>query len=656
MNLDNLTKEEKEYALKILKEYSDTGTSEAYNQLLLVDYKEIPVDIYTFLHDKKYLGRGLIDEEGRYTLFKYWEDLLIKIYPDPLKPPICNTLALTGAIGIGKSTVAVIIGLYELYRLLCLRNPYVFYHIMNNDVITFALLNITMDASARVGWSKIQNLLQMSDWFLANGSLTRSLQPEWKSKDGKVELIFGSRTEHIIGRAVMWCFIDEISFQPNQDVETQKKKAQDLVSAATTRMQSRFMRNNIDPTILVIASSKRTEQSYMETWIAKKKEQDNKSTIIVDEPQWVIRDDKKSKDTFKVAIGNKFMNSEIVPDNATEEEINYYKDRGYTLIDVPIGYKTNFIDDIDRALNEVAGISNTELSNFISGERINAAKISDIENIFTKDVIEVGNNPNDATQYYDYFDLSRIPQGMLSKPLFIHLDMSITGDKTGIAGVWIKGKDDHGEPIYQLAFSVSVKAPKGNQVSFEKTRQFIYYLKSKGFKIKYITMDTFQSADMLQVLRGANYNVEILSVDRVDKSDVGSMPTCKPYVFLKNAIYEKKLLIPQKGTQLLTSELVGLERNNNSGKIDHSPRGINSKDQADAVCGATYTASLHVNEFVLDYARIVNDFIDDSPDENTLMQNELDNMMKQQLNVQSYHPNIQGFASNVYVDDDFFIW
>jgi hypothetical protein len=656
VNLDNLTKEEKEYALKILKEYSNTGTSEAYNQLLLVDYKEIPVDIYTFLHDKKYLGRGLIDEEGRYTLFKYWEDLLIKIYPDSLKPPICNTLALTGAIGIGKSTVAVIIGLYELYRLLCLRNPYVFYHIMNNDVITFALLNITMDASARVGWSKIQNLLQMSDWFLANGSLTRSLQPEWKSKDGKVELIFGSRTEHIIGRAVMWCFIDEISFQPNQDVETQKKKAQDLVSAATTRMQSRFMRNNIDPTILVIASSKRTEQSYMETWIAKKKEQDNKSTIIVDEPQWVIRDDKKSKDTFKVAIGNKFMNSEIVPDNATEEEINYYKDRGYTLINVPIGYKTNFIDDIDRALNEVAGISNTELSNFISGERINAAKISDIENIFTKDVIEVGNNPNDATQYYDYFDLSRIPQGMLSKPLFIHLDMSITGDKTGIAGVWIKGKDDHGEPIYQLAFSVSIKAPKGNQVSFEKTRQFIYYLKSKGFKIKYITMDTFQSADMLQVLRGANYNVEILSVDRVDKSDVGSMPTCKPYVFLKNAIYEKKLLIPQKGTQLLTSELVGLERNNNSGKIDHSPRGINSKDQADAVCGAIYTASLHVNEFVLDYARIVNDFIDDSPDENTLIQNEIDNMMKQQLNVQNYQPNTERFTSNVYVDDDFFIW
>jgi len=29
---------------------------------------------------------------------------------------------------------------------------------------------------------------------------------------------------------------------------------------------------------------------------------------------------------------------------------------------------------------------------------------------------------------------------MKKKPLFIHLDMSISGDKTGIAGVWIKGK------------------------------------------------------------------------------------------------------------------------------------------------------------------------------------------------------------------------
>ena len=60
--------------------------------------------------------------------------------------------------------------------------------------------------------------------------------------------------------------------------------------------------------------------------------------------------------------------------------------------------------------------------------------------------------------------------------------MSLTGDKTGIGGVWIKGKrppqegvPENKELYFQLAFVVSVKAPRGHQVSFEKTRNFIYW-------------------------------------------------------------------------------------------------------------------------------------------------------------------------------------
>ena len=38
-------------------------------------------------------------------------------------------------------------------------------------------------------------------------------------------------------------------------------------------------------------------------------------------------------------------------------------------------------------------------------------------------------------KYYDFFDLNKVPYELKNKPLFIHLDMSLTGDKTGIAGV-----------------------------------------------------------------------------------------------------------------------------------------------------------------------------------------------------------------------------
>ena len=633
MELENLSKEEQELALKILQEYSQTGTSESYKNLLLEDWKEIPVDIETFLHDEDYLGKGLINGEGKFTLYPYWEDLLHKIYPDPLKPATCNTLVLTGAIGIGKSTEAVVICLYELYRMMCLRDPYVYYGIMNSDVISFAVINITLDAAQGVAWSKLQNLIQMSPWFCRNGQLSKGDVPTWRPDNGvQIELICGSQPRHFIGRALYFSFFDEISFITNKDVEEQKRKATELISSATARMQSRFMRNDINPTIMVLASSKRTEQSFLETWIARKKETESKTTYIVDEPQWVIRDDKKSKITFKVAVGNKFMNSEVLPLNPSEETVRGYQERGYRLLDVPIGYYENFLDDIDIALTDIAGISTTALSNFISGERLVKAKLDGLVNPFTKDVIEVGNGPDDLTQYYDYFDLTKIPHDKLKKPLFIHLDMSLSGDKTGIAGVWLVGKNEQDEPLFQLAFSVSVKAPKGYQVSFEKTRKFIYYLTSKGFAIKYITMDTFQSADMLQALRDNKYNAEVLSVDRVDKSDIGSMPVCKPYNFLKNIIYEKRIAIPKKGTQLLTDELVGLERNNSSGKVDHSPRGINSKDQADAVCGAAYTAGLHVNEFVLDYSKFYSDFLEvNTVDDNPLY--ELESTMKKQMNV-----------------------
>lgn len=574
--LENLSEQEKAAVLKILKEISNNGHSESMNKILYSDYDEIPVDIHTFLHDLKYLGRGLTDDEGRFTLFPYWESLLEEIFPDPLKPAKYNTLALTGSIGIGKSTEAVIIGIYELYRMLCLKDPYIYYGLQPIDLITFAVMNITMDAAQGVAWNKLQNLIQSSDWFLERGTLSKGDVPEWKPPKG-IELIYGSQTRHIIGRAVFWSFFDEISFIPNQDVEKQKIKARELVNAAAARMQSRFMRNNINPTILVLASSKRTEQSFMETWIEAKKKQDSKTVKVVDEPQWVIRPDKQSREIFKVAIGNKFLDSEVIPLNTPERLLDLYRNRGYTLIDVPIGYYENFLDDINIALTDIAGISTSNVSRYFSGPRIATVKNNNLKNLMTKEIIEVGNGKDDQLQYYDFVDIEVLENlGEIKyKPLYIHLDMSLSGDKTGIAGVWITGKKptEPGQPSnkdlsYRLAFNFSVKAPKGYQISFEKNRQFIRWLKQNSFNIKGISYDTYQSADLGQTLISEGYNCTTISVDRIDSAS----KTCLPYLTFRNAMYEERFVMYDN--KLLTDELLGLERDGN-GKIDHSPSGIN---------------------------------------------------------------------------------
>lgn len=596
--LENLSKEERKIALEILEQFSKNGNSELYNNILYKDYEEIPVDIETFMKDPIYLGKGLTDEEGKFTIFPYWEKVLKQIFPNNIDTAY-RTAVFSGAIGLGKSTIAVIGILYQLYRMLCLKDPYLYYGLQPIDLITFAFMNITIDAAEGVAWNKAQQLLQSSPWFMSKGTVSGTSNPTWKPPKG-IELIAGSLQRHIIGRAVFSCFFDEISFQPNQDIDKQKQKAKTLISTATARMQSRFMKGEKDPTLLFMASSKRTEQSFLETYIENKKKNESKTTIVVDEPQWVIRTDKDSPNKFKVAIGNKFLNSEVLPLNITNEQIRELKNRGYKIIDVPMGYYEQFIDDIDIALTDIAGISTTNVTKYISGGRFQDIKNPNLKNPFKSDIIEVGNGDN--VQYYDYFDLSKIDPVLKSRPLFIHLDMSLSGDKTGIAGTWIKGKKPHqpgtpetNELFYTVAFAVSVKAPKGYQISLEKNRNFIYWLKEQGFNIKGISSDTYQSADTGQQLLARGFKYEIISVDRVDSDHI-----CKPYQYIKNTVYEKR--IETFDSELMTEEFLGLERNNNTGKIDHPDGGASgSKDMADAITGSVFNASKHAEEFAFDF-------------------------------------------------------
>ena len=198
--LDKLSDKEKEYALSILKELSETGKSKKYDDLLYADYEEIPVDIETFLHDPMYLGKGLTDEEGRFTVFPYWVNMLKQLFPTNIDTNF-STLILSGSIGIGKSFVADIAILYMLYRVLCLKDPYTHFGLQPIDTITFSFMNITLGAAKGVAWDKAQQLLQSSPWFMARGKLNKAEKPEWQPSKG-IELIYGSLPRHILGRCV----------------------------------------------------------------------------------------------------------------------------------------------------------------------------------------------------------------------------------------------------------------------------------------------------------------------------------------------------------------------------------------------------------------------------------------------------------------------
>lgn len=605
--LNTLSPEERQVAIDILKEMSITGTSEILDGLKYSDFDEIPVDIDTFLDEPQYLGRGLwqvdpLTEEKKCTLFPYWREMLKKLFPDNLTTAY-NTLVLTGAIGLGKSLVGVLALLYLLYRVLCLKDPYAYYGMQPIDKISISLLNVTIDAAKGVAWDKLQQLLQSSEWFMSHGHMNASrTAPTWIPSK-KVELIYGSNNRHIVGRALFANLTDEVNFGVGNNVEKQKAKQKKMISQIDARMRSRFMKGTYLPTLNIIISSKDTEQAFLDSYIETKKENESKTTLIIDEPQWIVRPDKGTPNdpgAFYVAVGNKFLAHELLPVNITEEEVDKYREKGYSMMKVPPGFRESFEDNLDGALTDIAGISITSTTRYISGVRLNQTKTTEYQNPFTKDVIEVGNAPDDMYQYANFFDLKRIKPEDMSRPMYIHLDMSTSGDKTGIAGVWITGKrpsqgdeDTSKELQYKLAFSVSIKAPKGFQISFEKNRTFIHWLRSKGFVIKGISSDTFQSSQIQQQLKADGFNTQIISVDRVDHTS----KVCQPYFDFKSAIYERRIKIYQK-CDLLTEELVNLNRLAD-GHIDHPENG--SKDQADAVCGAMYLASKFAEDYAYNY-------------------------------------------------------
>lgn len=595
--LNGLSEKEREAVLSILRDISINGKSKKLEDLKYQDYREIPVDIETFITDDRYMGQAWKDSEGKLKIFPFWMNKLKELFPNNLDTKV-NTFIASGARGLGKSEICIAIMCYMLHRIMCLKNPLEHFRLKPSEKIVFALMNIKLDLAEEIATSKFQNSIRYSPWFLNRGYYTGRTSRVWQPNDEfSIDIKIGSQSDDLIGLPVLFAFFDEVSFQRNQDIDKQKEKAIDMVDTALGGMITRYTYAGKRPTMLCLASSKRSEKSFLEEHMKTKLESEPDNVMIIDEPVWNVRpEDEFSKDHFNVAVGNKFLTSIILKDDENPDD--YYL-KGYTkILVVPSNLKAQFIDNMDRALCDYAGISSTELSKYISGSALKDCIDNSIENIFSKEVIKVGNAKDDTAEYKDFVDLSKINKKLMSKPLFIHLDMSLSGDKTGIAGVWIKGKKptvdgEAGKDLFfTVAFAFAVEAPKGRQISLAKNRNFIRWLKSQGFRIKAITSDTFQSADLIQQMSAEGYDCSVLSVDRVDTDRVS-----KPYAYLKNTIYEQR--IEMGHNSLLEQEIVNLERNVNTGKVDHPEKG--SKDISDAVCGAVFKASQYAEEFAYDY-------------------------------------------------------
>lgn len=643
-----LSGQERQVVDQVLQEVAN-GNQGSLEQLFYADYDEIPVDFITFITDDNYLGKST--RNGQF-LYPFWKKEIPKIFASD-----CSEVALSGSIGVGKTTVAVISMIYHLYRTMCMRNPQEFFNLAPGTQIEYAFLNNTKESSYGVAYQSFQAFIQESPWFLKHGSIVGRAYPEYVPDKG-FGFIVGSRVQHTLGRAIICAILDEVSFAPGQNVSYEKSKIMSIYTNIRRRMESRFMVQGKCYGMLFLVSSKATESSFLEAYIADQVKK-GYPIYVVDQPLWKVKPAAYSGKFFKVAVGNKYVPSRIAPRSLAGKELDEWVEsataNGLNVIDVPIEHYQAFDQSLDKALQDIAGISTSVVTKAFSVERVLKCISTEYVNPFRMEIVTMG--LKDEYRLRDFFDESKIPDIVRSAPIFIHQDASLTGDRTGLSGVAIVGTkevttygadvDDVAtseELVYQQVFSVGIQSPSDSEISFEKTRQFIYYLRDEvGLNIKLFSADGFQSADMKQILQVKGFETAYTSLDR----------TPDGYDALRSAVNDQRIILLQ-GCDTLVEELSELERDNMTRKYDHPQ--YSTKDIADSLAGAFLNASKYKDEFLFfspsDYEY---ESLNDNSDIRDTLQKELTESMLQgrisqdSLNSLFDRDNIPGFDDNIFI-------
>lgn len=572
------SKLEQKQFIQILQEVSVHGYSQTLEQLWLADFKEVPVSIDEFICNPYYLGETNRNGDAVYP---FWRETLRDIFNHGNQ---YNEIVLSGATRIGKTSTATIIAAYMLYRLMLYRNPHEYFKKKEVSHFFIAFANLTKDLAEGVAYREFNDTLKNSAWFNEHGRFSRSDRNFYYIPEGdKIDIISGSDSAHMLGLQIWFAIMDECNFAKAgvKDINLAKAHMKKLYDTINARISGTFRIRGEVYGKMVTSSSKNSDSDFLSDHIEAQLNSGNTHLYLVDRPQWeILPEEMFSKEKFHFTVGDRYKRGFVIPEeNDDEEHIQEYISQGYEVMEAPAELRKNFLADYDIALRDIAGKSVIGSMGFITQESITPNLSQTRHNPFFTDTIQVGLKDNATIE--QFFHLEVVPSNLKRCLLNIHLDLSETGDRTGIDGVCVDGnkivEDYEGRkismPFFRELFSVGIESPRGDRLSFQKVVNFLLWLRRSGFNIGTISTDQYQSSYLRELLSAQGFNTKKISVDRSED----------PYIGLRNILYDQRIELIKNDVR--DGELIKLQRTN--GKIDHPVNG--SKDIADCLCGACWT-------------------------------------------------------------------
>ena len=526
------------------------------------EFSEKPAALEEFVTSRDYLGLPPLSDY-QYTMIKastqiYKRETLHKLYGydegEKIFKQTCSEVILQLGKGSGKDYTSTIACAYMVHLLLCLADPARYYGKPPGDAIDIINIAINAVQANRVFFKGFNQRIEKSPWFQGK-YIAKANMVEF---DKSVTVHSGhSEREAWEGYNVLVIILDEISgFElESTSGHDQAKTASAIYKMYRASVNSRFP----DFGKVILLSFPRFKNDYIQ----------QKYNESIAEKETVLRHHK-----FKVdpdlpdgTEGNEF---EI---EWEEDHIISYKMPKMFALKRPTwdinptrkieDFTPDFYTDPTDALSRFACMPPDATDAFFKNRAV-------IEKAFS--------NPNLNVDSYGRFADSFQPDP--EKAYYIHVDLAQKHDHCAVALSHVQGwvTMKIGEQYKEAAPRVIVDAVRywtptaSKSVDFTEVKDYILSLRARGFNLKMVTFDRWNSHDMMQQLKANGINSELLSVAK------------KHYEDLSLCLTEERLYGPH--IQLLIDELLQLRIMKD--KVDHPRKG--SKDLSDAVCGAVYNA------------------------------------------------------------------
>jgi phage terminase large subunit-like protein len=541
------------------------------------DWDEMPVPIETFVTDEYYLGLPPLSDL-QYQIVKaatqiYKRDTLISLYgeKDGEKrwQETYNEIVLMLGKGSGKDHCSVIAVCYVVYLLLCLKDPSGYYGNPTNEPIDIINVAINADQARTVFFNRFRDRVEGSPWFnegprgarYQTGNNVIDFNKNIHAYSGH------SQREAFEGKNLIFAILDEISAfalesNTGNDLADTADATYNMYSDSVTSRYAEFGK------VMLLSFPRFYGDYIMQRYGPEFNDIDKGMIGAVAEKETIMR-----QHTFKI---NEDMPDDIEGNEFTieweEDHIVRYRDNRVFAMRRPSWevnptkniemYKKAFLTNPGNAYGKFACMPSDQSEHSFIKDKQAIEEAFRAQNGVDSDGHYAPNfHPKDGTEYYIHVDLSKVHDRCAVA--MAHVDKWVTMNE---------GYLKENEPVVRVDAVRWWKPSKMEPMDYKKVTDYILDLKRKGFNIKLVTFDRWQSNDTMNFLEKHHIKTEMLSVAN------------KHYDDFLSVLYDQRLVGPK--VPELIEELRQLRYIKD--KIDHPRTGY--KDLSDAVCGAIFDA------------------------------------------------------------------